>query len=196
MSYEAQLAAHYRGVRERLLRPPVRFAEPAPPPPVQAPRRTIPPTVADQLTRRGEQITAAILTPRERTKRLSVKLVVHAVARFYDLPYRDLLSARRTRDVVRPRQVAMWLAKRLLLASLPHIGRCIGGRDHTTALHGVRTIERLRLEDAQLAHDLEQLEAELRPAEEEAHEGQEERRPERPAQTAGGDRSDAAEGDR
>lgn len=50
----------------------------------------------------------------------------------------DLISARRTADIVKPRQIAMGLCKRLTLRSLPDIGRRFGGRDHTTALHGVR----------------------------------------------------------
>jgi chromosomal replication initiator protein len=49
-----------------------------------------------------------------------------------------LLSARRSRDVVRPRQIAMFLAKALTSRSLPEIGRRFGGRDHTTVLHAVR----------------------------------------------------------
>lgn len=184
MSYHNALAAHYRDVRARLLHPPVRFPNPPPvPPPTAWP--TLPAPVADLLTARGEEIAKTIppviLTPRQRTKRLTVRLILQAVARYYGLPTHELRSARRTRHIVRPRQVAMWLAKRLMLASLPHIGRCIGGRDHTTVLHGVRTIERLRLEDAQLAHDLQRLESELRPEPEEETHGEGEEWPQQEA---------------
>jgi chromosomal replication initiator protein len=61
----------------------------------------------------------------------------------------------RTTDVVRPRQIAMFLAKDLTPHSLPVIGRKFGGRDHTTVLHAVRKIEALRVSDETLAADLD-----------------------------------------
>jgi chromosomal replication initiator protein len=64
--------------------------------------------------------------------------------------------------VARPRQAAMWLAKKLTTRSLPDIGRRFGDRDHTTVLHAVRRIEELRLVDPQLARDLETLTRKLR----------------------------------
>ena len=67
------------------------------------------------------------------------------------------LSSRRTANVVRPRQVAMYLAKLLTLRSLPEIGRRFGGRDHTTVLHAVRKIEGLSNADNTLAQELELL---------------------------------------
>ena len=69
------------------------------------------------------------------------------VARQYNVSRSDLLSSRRTANVVRPRQVAMYLAKTLTLRSLPEIGRRFGGRDHTTVLHAVRKIEALVAKD-------------------------------------------------
>jgi chromosomal replication initiator protein len=69
----------------------------------------------------------------------------------------DLLSSRRTANVVRPRQVAMYLAKILTLRSLPEIGRRFGGRDHTTVLHAVRKIETLAGNDSALADEIETL---------------------------------------
>jgi len=54
----------------------------------------------------------------------------------------DLLSRRRAREVARPRQVGMWLARRLTRASLPEIGHAFGGRDHTTVMHAVEVIDR------------------------------------------------------
>jgi chromosomal replication initiator protein len=74
----------------------------------------------------------------------------------------DLLSERRTRAIARPRQAAMYLAKTLTTRSYPDIGRRFGGRDHTTVLHAVRTIERLMGEDAALARDVETLTRKLR----------------------------------
>ena len=73
----------------------------------------------------------------------------------------DLLSSRRTANVVRPRQVAMYLAKTLTLRSLPEIGRRFGGRDHTTVLHAVRKIENLVGADSSLAEEIESLKRQL-----------------------------------
>jgi chromosomal replication initiator protein len=73
----------------------------------------------------------------------------------------DLLSSRRTANVVRPRQVAMYLAKVLTLRSLPEIGRRFGGRDHTTVLHAVRKIENLAGNDSALAEEIESLKRQL-----------------------------------
>jgi chromosomal replication initiator protein len=69
----------------------------------------------------------------------------------------DLLSNRRTRTIVKPLQVAMYLAKMLTPRSLPEIGRRFGGRDHTTVLHAVRKIEDLVGADTKLAQELELL---------------------------------------
>jgi chromosomal replication initiator protein len=63
--------------------------------------------------------------------------------------------------VVRPRQVAMYLAKTLTLRSLPEIGRRFGGRDHTTVLHAVRKIENLVSTDSALAEEIELLKRQL-----------------------------------
>jgi chromosomal replication initiator protein len=83
------------------------------------------------------------------------------VARQYNVSRADLLSSRRTANVVRPRQVAMYLAKTLTLRSLPEIGRRFGGRDHTTVLHAVRKIEGLVGNDAMLADEIEVLKRQL-----------------------------------
>ena len=64
-------------------------------------------------------------------------------------------SARRARNVARPRQVAMYLAKMLTARSLPEIGRKFGGRDHTTVMHAVRKVEELIADDAQIAQDVD-----------------------------------------
>lgn len=76
---------------------------------------------------------------------------------------RDLKSARRTLNIVRPRQVAMYVAKMETSCSMPHIGRCFGGRDHTTILHAVRQVERLMAEDEGIARTVEAIRARLRP---------------------------------
>lgn len=99
----------------------------------------------DHLTRSGEP------------KRIRIEEIQRVVARHYNVSKQDLLSNRRTRTIVKPRQVAMYLAKMLTPRSLPEIGRRFGGRDHTTVLHAVRKIEDLVGGDQQLAKELELL---------------------------------------
>jgi chromosomal replication initiator protein len=79
------------------------------------------------------------------------------VARHYNVSKTELLSNRRTRTIVKPRQVAMYLSKVMTPRSLPEIGRRFGGRDHTTVLHAVRKIEDLSGGDNTLAQELELL---------------------------------------
>jgi chromosomal replication initiator protein len=90
-------------------------------------------------------------------KRVKIEDIQRIVARQYNVSRADLLSSRRTANVVRPRQIAMYLAKALTLRSLPEIGRRFGGRDHTTVLHAVRKIETLASNDAALAEEIELL---------------------------------------
>jgi chromosomal replication initiator protein len=90
-------------------------------------------------------------------KRVKIEDIQRIVARQYNVSRADLLSSRRTANVVLPRQVAMYLAKTLTLRSLPEIGRRFGGRDHTTVLHAVRKIEGLIGNDSSLAGEVEQL---------------------------------------
>jgi len=94
-------------------------------------------------------------------KRVRIGDIQRIVAREYNVSRADLLSSRRTANVVRPRQVAMYLAKILTLRSLPEIGRRFGGRDHTTVLHAVRKIETLTGNDAVLAEEIESLKRQL-----------------------------------
>ncbi len=94
-------------------------------------------------------------------KRVRIEDIQRVVARQYNVSRSDLLSSRRTANVVRPRQVAMYLAKVLTLRSLPEIGRRFGGRDHTTVLHAVRKIEALTGNDAAFAEEIESLKRQL-----------------------------------
>jgi chromosomal replication initiator protein len=71
------------------------------------------------------------------------------------------VSARRARAVARPRQIAMYLAKRLTTRSLPEIGRKFGGRDHSTVIHAVRKIEELRDQDRDIDEAVRTLMREL-----------------------------------
>jgi chromosomal replication initiator protein len=94
-------------------------------------------------------------------KRVRIEEIQRIVARHYNVSRSDLLSSRRTANVVRPRQIAMYLAKTLTLRSLPEIGRRFGGRDHTTVLHAVRKIESLIGIDNALAAEIEALKNQL-----------------------------------
>jgi chromosomal replication initiator protein len=101
-----------------------------------------------------------ILGPVSRTgepRRVRIEDIQRIVARHYNVSKTELLSNRRTRTIVKPRQVAMYLAKVMTPRSLPEIGRRFGGRDHTTVLHAVRKIEGLSGEDRQLAQEIELL---------------------------------------
>jgi chromosomal replication initiator protein len=101
-----------------------------------------------------------LVRPQE-PKRIKIEDIQRVVARQYNVSRSDLLSSRRTANVVRPRQVAMYLAKTLTLRSLPEIGRRFGGRDHTTVLHAVRKIEALVAKDAALSDEVELLKRQL-----------------------------------
>lgn len=90
-------------------------------------------------------------------RRIRVEDILRIVAKHYGVSRSDLLSSRRTANVVRPRQIAMYLAKTLTLRSLPEIGRRFGGRDHTTVLHAVRKIDGQVANDKVLAEEIEAL---------------------------------------
>ena len=90
-------------------------------------------------------------------KRVKIEDIQKLVASHYSVSRADILSSRRTAAVVKPRQVAMFLAKMLTPRSLPEIGRRFGGRDHTTVLHAVRKIEALLQNDPTLRDTLELL---------------------------------------
>jgi len=94
---------------------------------------------------------------RDNDRKLSVEEIQRKVSEHYAIRLSDMIGPKRLRTFARPRQVAMYLAKQLTRRSLPEIGRCFGGRDHTTVMHGVRRIEDLMHKDVQIADDLELL---------------------------------------
>jgi len=91
---------------------------------------------------------------RAHDKRLSIDDIQRKVAEHYNIRLTEMASARRSRAVARPRQVAMYLAKQLTSRSLPEIGRRFGNRDHTTVLHAVNKITELMGEDPSFAEDV------------------------------------------
>jgi chromosomal replication initiator protein len=94
---------------------------------------------------------------RANDRRVTIEEIQKRVAEHFNVKVSDMHSARRSRGVARPRQVAMYLSKLLTPRSLPEIGRKFGGRDHTTVMHAVRRVEELRASDASFAEDVELL---------------------------------------
>ncbi len=90
-------------------------------------------------------------------KRVKVEDILRVVSRHYGVSRGDLLSQRRHRSVVWPRQIGMYLAKQLTARSLPEIGRRFGGRDHTTVLHAIRKIDKLLDGNVQLKDEIDDL---------------------------------------
>lgn len=90
-------------------------------------------------------------------KPITIELIMKAVADYHHIRMSDLLGKKRTRTVARPRQMAMALAKELTNMSLPAIGDAFGGRDHTTVMHAVKTIAKLRVDEPELGQDYEKL---------------------------------------
>jgi len=88
-------------------------------------------------------------------KKVTMDEIIKKTCEYYNLRQSDLMSANRSRAIARPRQIAMFLCKKLTTRSLPEIGRKFGGRDHTTILYGVRKIEELIQVDSQIAEDAE-----------------------------------------
>ncbi|MEM8986051.1 MAG: chromosomal replication initiator protein DnaA [Pseudomonadota bacterium] len=94
---------------------------------------------------------------RAHERQVTVTEIRRQTALYYKKKEADLTSARRTKDVTRPRQVAMYLAKTITTASLPEIGRHFGGRDHTTVMYAVRKVEKLIKDDRSMAEDVDVL---------------------------------------
>jgi chromosomal replication initiator protein len=105
------------------------------------------------------EVLANILRANQR--RVSIDEIQTKVSEHYRIRKAEMTSARRAREVARPRQVAMYLSKQLTPRSLPEIGRRFGGRDHTTVIHAVRRIEQLRSEDQELDNDIRLLTRQL-----------------------------------
>jgi chromosomal replication initiator protein len=91
---------------------------------------------------------------RAHDRRVSIEEIQKKVAEHYNIRLTDMSSARRARNVARPRQVAMYLAKQLTQRSLPEIGRRFGNRDHTTVMHAVSRVAELMQQDASFAEDV------------------------------------------
>jgi chromosomal replication initiator protein len=86
---------------------------------------------------------------------VSAKKIVHSVSNFYDLKEKELISTSRKKEIVKPRQIAMYLLREELKASFPFIGRKLGGKDHTTAIHAYEKIQKEVEKNESLAEEIE-----------------------------------------
>jgi chromosomal replication initiator protein len=87
-------------------------------------------------------------------RNVGIDNIQKTVADYYKIKVAELFSKKRTRAIARPRQLAMWLCREVTSHSYPEIGEAFGGRDHTTVIHAVKTIDSLRLKESELNHDL------------------------------------------
>jgi chromosomal replication initiator protein len=94
-------------------------------------------------------------------RRIKVEDILRIVSRHFAVSKADILSDRRHRSVVRPRQIGMYLAKQLTQRSLPEIGRRFGNRDHTTVLHAIRKIDKEIGDNPHLKEEIEELKRQL-----------------------------------
>lgn len=93
-----------------------------------------------------------------------ITTIIDTVSEFYNVKIPDLQSKRRQKSIAQPRQVCMFLARKLTPHSLQEIGGYFGGRDHTTVLHAERTVEERIAKDAQFAGVVRAIEAKLSPS--------------------------------
>jgi len=111
----------------------------------------------------GEEVTLGFVRAvlqdllRANDRKITIDDIQRKVAGYYNIRLADLLSSRRTRVIARPRQIAMYLAKKYTSRSLPEIGRKFGGRDHTTVIHAVNRVESLRASDQEIESDVERI---------------------------------------
>ena len=89
--------------------------------------------------------------------KVTIDLIQSTVCKFFKISKNEMLSSRRSRYLVRPRQTAIYLTKILTSKSLPEIGREFSNRDHTTIIHSVKTIEKLKTEDKELSNNIDNL---------------------------------------
>lgn len=103
------------------------------------------------------------ILPKDSIKPITINLIQQTVAAYYNMTVKTLLSAKRTRNIVFPRQVSMYLARELTDSSLPQIGKQFGGRDHTTVLHSCDKISKNIEEDSKLAATIAELRKKIAP---------------------------------
>ena len=90
-------------------------------------------------------------------KVITVDKIQNVVSNYFNIALSDMLSQRRSRPLARPRQIAMYIAKKMTTRSLPEIGRRFANRDHTTVIHAVKTITRLSEQDDEMKKNINQI---------------------------------------
>jgi chromosomal replication initiator protein len=110
---------------------------------------------------RAEFIVRDLMSSSE-PRRIKIDDILKMISKHFGVNRTDLLSSRRNRSIVRPRQIGMYLAKNLTSRSLPEIGRRFGNRDHTTVLHAIRKVEQLMADDMTLKEEVDLLKRLLR----------------------------------
>ena len=88
---------------------------------------------------------------------ITVDKIQNVVSNYFNIALSEMLSQRRSRPLARPRQIAMYLAKKMTTRSLPEIGRRFSNRDHTTVIHAVKTITRLSEQDDEMKKNISQI---------------------------------------
>lgn len=101
------------------------------------------------------------LNGKEHNNKMTIPIIQTKVANYYNVTVTEIKGRKRVKAIVTPRQVAMYLSRKLTDASLPRIGQEFGGKDHTTVLHAYEKITKRLENDAELEHDIETLKAEL-----------------------------------
>lgn len=109
------------------------------------------------VTLESAQLVLRDLVRADEPRKVLIEDIQRTVANHFNITKSDLVSQRRTRAIVRPRQIAMFLCKTMTPRSLPEIGKRFGGRDHTTVIHAVQKVEQLMNEDRNFSDDVELL---------------------------------------
>ncbi len=103
------------------------------------------------------------ILPPPRPKKITIELIQKEVSSYYGITLAELLSKKRTKQVAYPRQIAMYLCRKLTDASYPQIGEQFGGRDHTTVIHANEKVEKDLIENAELQSTIDMLTRKLDP---------------------------------
>jgi chromosomal replication initiator protein len=103
------------------------------------------------------------ILPPPQPKKITIESIQKTVSQYYGLEVSELLSKKRNKQLVHPRQIAMYLCRRLTDASYPQIGEQFGGRDHTTVIHANEKVERDLQTDGELAAAIDDLSKKIKP---------------------------------
>ena len=93
---------------------------------------------------------------------ITIEKIITHICKYYNLQTEDLIGKKRPKNIALPRQIAMYLCRKMTDASLPKIGLSFGGRDHTTVIHAYEKIEKMRKEDSNFDNLMEQFEKQIR----------------------------------